>query len=355
MLLENINKILVVNLGGIGDLLLATPALRALRDIYPKAFISVLVTPKAYAAIKDLTYLDGIFIFYLDPCGKIPFSRLFCNLKTLLTLREKRFDMAINMRSIVSKASAFKMKMLFDIIRPRVRVGRDTEQRGYFFDIKISEEDIGKKYEMDYDIETIKALGGYAKNRHIDFEIKEEDFRKTEQILEKESVSTAEIIIGLHLGGKPSHRWPIENLSEVISVVNRKIKCRFVATGEKSDSHLADNLQENAGVPIINTCGKLSLKELGALIKRCNVYISNDTAPMHIAATLNVPLIAIFGPGYFDRFDPKNTSSNAVTFYKAVGCAPCNQIDCKSKECFQGILPQEIINALFGLLEKNKK
>jgi heptosyltransferase-2 len=75
---------------------------------------------------------------------------------------------------------------------------------------------------------------------------------------------------------------------------------------------------------------------------------------MHIAAALNVPLVAIFGPGYFDRFDPRNTSSSAISFYRAVSCAPCNRIDCESKECLKGISSQEVIGAVLEFLEKDK-
>jgi ADP-heptose:LPS heptosyltransferase len=338
------NKILIINLGGIGDVLLSTPSLRALKSTFPQADIYLLVVPRVYEVIYNLPYLKEGIVFYINA------KNYFRDLKTLLRLRKMEFDLAINMRTLVSKRSAKKIKFLLDVINPIVKLGRDTEERGYFFDIKIPETDIGKKYEMIYDMETVEALGVEVVNTSIDFNIDDKDITNVNMLLLKEGLSQKDIIIGVHPGGMPCRRWPIENFSQVIEEISRQLPCHFVITGGKNEVDLVKKLIKRINIKVINLAGKLSLKELGALIKRCNLYISNDTGPMHIAAILKTPLVAIFGPGDIARYDPRNISEKAVVLYKRVDCAPCNNRQCKSLKCLRLIYPDEAIEKALHLV-----
>ena len=120
---EEVKAILVINLGGIGDILLATPALRALRGLYPKAFIALLTIPRSVAIAEDLPYIDKIFNIQLS---------LKEDLRLFVSLRKMGFDMLINMRTLASWPGALKMATLFSLVGARYRVGRDTERRGFF-------------------------------------------------------------------------------------------------------------------------------------------------------------------------------------------------------------------------------
>lgn len=347
----NYNKILIINLGGIGDILLSTPALKALRNFYPQSNISLLVVPRVYDLVKDLPYINDIFVFHFRFKNKSFLLALFKDLNALLILRRKQFDLAVNMRTLVSKGSALKIKFLLDIIRPKLKAGRDTQGKGIFFDIKIPETDVGQKYEMDYDIETVRSLGIDVQDKSIDFKIDEEDFKKINQILEKEGIGPSDILICVHPGGKPSHRWPIKNFAEVINEISKKIVCKFVITGEKDEVDLGHELMKTTDKRLINFIGQLDLKELGAAIRRCSLYISNDTAPIHIAALLKTPLLAIFGGGDLTRFDPRHISDKTIVLYKKQDCAPCNRTNCDSIKCLKAISPEEVVQAALNLLK----
>lgn len=342
--------ILIINLAGIGDLLLSTPALKALRNLYLGAEISILVPSRVYEIVKSLSYIDKVFIFNIEYGGIVPFSKILRNLKILLTLRRNQFDIAINMRTLVSKRSAQKIKILLDIIKPKIRVGRDTEGRGYFFDIKIPETDTGTKYEMEYNIDTVKALGAKIIDKTIDFEIDEESVEKVEKILERENISKETILIGFHPGGRPSRRWSIENFVKVVEEVHRRIPSKLVVTGGKDEISLTKKFVRISHAKVINLAGMLSIKELGALIKRCNLFISNDTGPMHISAILRTPLVAIFGPGDIAHYNPRNISEKVVVLYEKVDCTPCAKIKCGSMKCLKGIRPEEVIEAVLKLI-----
>ena len=344
-------RILIINLGGMGDLLLSIPALKALRNHHPLAEISILIVSRVYESIKDLPYIDNVFFFHKKyfPVGFLK------NVRSLLILRKKRFDLAINMRTIHSKSSAGKIKLLLDIINPKIKAGRDTEGRGYFFDLKIPENNRARKYEMEYDIDTVEALGVDVTDRNVNFEIDDKDVEKVSKILKSEGISKTDIIISIHPGGMPSRRWPIDDFSKVINEIYRKISCKFVVTGEKREFGLANKLLKLTNAKMTNLAGRLDIKELGALIKTCNLYISNDTGPMHIAAILKTPLVAIFGPECLARYDPRNISDKAVVLYKKVDCSPCNRVKCKSMRCLRAISPEEVVEKIWELLDTSQK
>ncbi len=350
----DIEKILVINLGGIGDLLLSVPALRALKRLYRKAHISFLVVPRAVELVKEFDFIDEViaFSFYNERSEFLNIKPK--NLKdyyTFLTgLRKKRFDMALNMRTLVSWRSAMKMALFFYFIGAGHRVGRDTQGRGFFFDVKIRETGIGQKHEMEYDLDMAKALGGDISDRSMDLRIQDEDMIKVNHILEDYGTGRDEIIIGINPGGMYSHRWLLKNFAEVIDTLAGKIKCKFVVTGGPWETDLFRRLEEMVNVEIIDFTTRTAIKELTALIKRCDLYITNDTGPMHIAAILKTPLVAIFGPGYLTRFDPRHISDKAVVLHKKVKCAPCNRMECDSMECLKVISPDEVVEAALSLM-----
>ena len=170
-------KILIVNLGGIGDVLLSMPALRALRKLYPNAHIAFLGVPRTCELAMFFCLFDETMSFaaYDERYRRFSFKRMMETLKLLFFLRRQQFDMIINMRTLVSWMSAFKMALIFSFIGAKYRVGRDTAGRGFFLNIKIRETAFGEKHEMEYDLDTVAALGADVSDREIHLDIERFD------------------------------------------------------------------------------------------------------------------------------------------------------------------------------------
>lgn len=341
------DKILVIDLGGIGDIILASPALRSLRAAYPNARISMLNVKRAHEFTSRLKYIDEPLYLDMD----LSAASLAHNAKTLSYLKAQKIDMAVNMRTIVSRAGALKLRALLGIIAPRTTAGRDTDGLGSFLDVRIPESRIGQKSETEYDLDTVMALGADIIDRRPDLPKDDAAERKIEEMLSRyRSLSQSEALIGVHPGGKPSHRWPAGRFAEVINAISGKTKAKFVITGDADDTESAKAIMRLSGADIIDSTGKLTVAELTALIGRCNLYISNDTAAMHIAAVLKVPLIAIFGPGYIKRFDPRNISKDAVVMYRPAACSPCDRSVCDRPVCLDAVSSDEVSSRAFRLL-----
>ncbi|KPK97025.1 MAG: hypothetical protein AMJ95_11250 [Omnitrophica WOR_2 bacterium SM23_72] len=350
--MQELKKILVINLGGVGDFLLSTPALRALRKTFPESELSLLATERIKELAKELSYIHEVFAFHVGYGGMMPVGKLFVNLTTLLELRARHFDIAINMRTLGTDRGARNIRRLLGIIRPKKTAGRNTEGRGLFFDVSVPEHQNGQKHEMEYDLDTVQALGAKREDNKIDFPIEEASHHKVRCLLESEGIDPQAMLLGIHPGGIPSRRWPIENFARVIEEIKERINCWFVITGSGSEAELGKRLKAVDPASVSNLCGRLTLKELGALIFQCRLYISNDTGPMHIAALFNTPLIALFGPGDLTRYDPRVISDQAVVIYHKTECAPCDKFFCKTRPCLDRILPEEVIREALGLWGK---
>jgi ADP-heptose:LPS heptosyltransferase len=338
-LLDNVRSILVVNLGGIGDMVLCFPAIRALQAAYSRARVDALCV----ARVAPLAEGAGIFR-NVYACASHP---LFAP-RLLFTLRSNRYDLAVNMRTLASLPGAMKMRLAFALINARVSAGRDTDGKGGFFSVRVPEKNPGEKYEMEYDLQTAYALGADINSVQVSLQLDPGAVAFVAALLEKSGIRPGELVVGVHPGGMPSRRWPADNFIEAMRSLAGRLRCRFVITGGAGETGLGKKLAEATGA--LDLTGKLDLKGTLALIARCGLFISNDTGPMHLAAALRVPLVAIFGPGQLQRFDPRQLTDKARILYKPSACAPCEKKHCADLKCLLSVAPDEVVSAACSLL-----
>jgi heptosyltransferase-2 len=343
-----VNKILVINLGGMGDFLLSYPALAALQRAYPQSKITLLVSGKALEAAQRLSFVDKIFVLHMQSL----WQRILSNLSYLLVLRKEGFDLAINMRSVASRLSAIKIRLIFDIINPKISVGRNTEGRARFFDIKIPEDDYGQVYERDYNLKLVDMLGASQEDKTINFTITDSEAQRVKQLLKNTGIKESDILIGIHPGGAHLRRWPLDNYRMFLRSLCIDQRLKFVVTGNKGELKLATQLAQGLSSRVLNLAGKFNLGELAAVIQRCNLYVTNDTGSMHLAAVLRAPLLVVFGGAALKHFDPCILNPQSRVLYKKTVCSPCNRKICYSKKCLKLIIPEEVIQAAKEILSK---
>jgi lipopolysaccharide heptosyltransferase II len=340
---QHYKKILVLNLGGIGDVLLSTPALRSLKKAFPDASLEVVVVPRVAEIVKGLEYISAVHFLRLG------WGCLLRNIVTVWSLRARQFDIAINMLTLNSYASAQKMRLLLALIRPKQCAGRNTAGRGVFFDIKIAESILGDTSVMEYDIALAQAVGAAPGNRTIDFTVDAECANRMKALFAAYRISDSDSVVGIHPGGRPSRRWPVKNFALLMQKLQQASGCTFIITGDTNERPLARALVK-ALPQAIDLTGALSIKELGACIQRCRLFISNDTGPMHIAAIVKTPQVALFGPGSLAWYSPSHISERAKVIYKKLYCVPCERPHCRHIRCLRRISVDEVLETALGLL-----
>lgn len=346
MALTNIKKILVVDLGGMGDLLIALPALRALRDAYRSAACDVLVMDRAAPLVREAHIFDRV---YLMP------PHIFSALPLAGRLRRERYDLVVNMRPVASRAGALKIRALLSFIGGKIWAGRDTAGIAPFFDIAIQEPLRAEKHDREYALDLAAALGAGTAGRTVTVPVGPADDGKAVASLADAGSSGARCLIGIHPGGPQTRRWPVERFAQVMRSIAAQLPCRFVITGSGSDRRRAARLMSMPGIEALDLTGRLSFKDLVAVIRRCDLFISNDTGPLHIAAALGRPLIGLFGPGDLARFDPRALSASAVVFYEKAPCAPCDRKWCMTKRCLAAIGADAVAREALRLLQAGRE
>ncbi|MCM8800410.1 MAG: glycosyltransferase family 9 protein [Candidatus Omnitrophica bacterium] len=353
-LIPAVKKILVVQLAGIGDLVMATPTLRALRNLFPCAYIGLLVLSRSADLIKGLPYIDEVFaldIRFTDIMSlfyKGAFLRVF---KVLKELNRHRFDMLINLEEISSFKGALKMALLFWFIGSKYKVGRDTDGRGFFFNIKVEEKTQDKLHAVEANLRVAKRLGAEIKDKGLEIPLSFKERKAIEDLLRDNNISPQELLIGLNPGAfRPSRRWPKEYWIGLAERIIEEYKGKVIIIGEIIKQKDLDRLKQEIKNNIL-IADKLSLKGLSALIERLNLFITNDSGPMHIAVAVNTALIAIFGPGDVDKFFPYTSPERYILLRKPVDCLrPCERFSCRDLKCLRVITPEDVMQAVKKML-----
>lgn len=326
-------NILVIKLGAIGDVILIVPSLRLLRNNFPDSHISVLIGAESKAVLKNCPYIDELILY--DRKGRDK------GLKGLLkisgVLRRKNFDMSVDFQNNrISHAISWLGAI------PE-RFGYDNAKLSFFINkgvkyLKIKASPITEQFRIlkDMNINTIGA------STYLEIWPSKEDFLYVDNLLKGAWVSDSQALVGINIGSSPrweTKRWPLKRFAKLSDMLAEK-DIRVVLTGSKGDADTAKDFMKISATKPVNAVGRTSITQLAALIKRCRVFLTGDSAPMHVASSMGVDFIALFGPTDPARhFEP---NEKGVVIRKDLKCGPCYKSKCKRNICMEDISVEEV-------------
>jgi len=342
-------KILVIKAAGIGDLLLAVPALRALRARFPEATIDLLVTPKCESLLQNCPYVDHVFVIPTEGMqNRIMISEIKPLLQLLGQLRSRQYDLLINLYHLFSNRGAFRFRLLLQAVGAKISIGRNTDGRGTFYDAWIDDswEDPAfvSRHEVDLNLDVVRLLGAEDPGEGLEFRIGEEDRVRMEEVLRKEGKTwKSALCIVLNPGGDAVYkRWPAEYFAQLGDLLIEKTGAEVLVVGGEKDRPVVERLVSQMHGRAIDLAGKLSLPELAALFSTCDLLVTNDTGPMHLAVAVGIPVVALFGPGKPERYGPYGGKGLHRFLYHPVVCSPCTNFECRDRDCLWSIRPEEV-------------
>ena len=295
MFIKDPGSILVVQLAGMGDMVIAIPALLALKKLYPCVAIRVLTNTRAKEILNGINEVDEIFV-----CDTIKDF-----LVLMPILRAQRFGMAINLYRIYSFIGALKMFALFIAIGARYWVGRDTNGRGFFYHLKVRETLPDELHEVEHKLNCIRALGSDVRIPEFKVVCKREDEDYISSLLRREGLMEGDLLVGINCATfDPGRNWPVQAYALLAERLSSISGCRVAFSARTTDRQLFRNIKDHLKVDVIDLVGSLSVGQLIAFIKRCSVFVSPDSGPMHIAAALKIPLVALFADGEYSELRP---------------------------------------------------
>lgn len=339
-------RILISRTDRIGDVTISTPAIRAVREKYPDSFISVCVSKSAYPLVKNNPFIDDVII--LDKKGK--HKGIFGAILFIFEILFKRFD------TVFVLHPSTRVHLTYFLAGIKNRIGFDTKWGGLLTKKVPHTKQKGEKHEMEYTFDVLRAAGIEPSNKKLEIYLSNSILDESELFLAKYGLLKNEKFIMLHPGSScPSKRWPVKYFSQLSDAIAEKHNIKIVVVGDENCVSLGQYIKEHTRHKIVDLTGKTDLELLSAIIKRAILFVSNDSGPVHIAVSLGVPVISIFGRN--DKgLSPKRwgpLGPNDIVFHKEVGCSVCLAHNCRMEfKCLRSIQVDEVLSGVSNLLKK---
>lgn len=338
--LENFN-ILVIKMSSLGDIILSTAALRALRKSLGTKFkIICLSAEDSKEALLTCPYIDDLLV-----CDLKNRDRGFFGLWRLgRQLRMRNIDIALDLQN--NRKSHI---LSFLSWAPR-RIGYRNNKFGFLLTQGIPD-DKAALDPVSHQFRLLKMLGIESEDKSLEIWPTAKDEAYVNEFLNSQWINVNQKICGINISASKrwsSKNWPLAYLVKLCDELGLR-DIRVIVTGTQQDMEEANKLSGLVkNTKIINACGRTSVNQLACLIKRCNVFISCDSAPLHIAAAVGVPFVALFGPTDYRRHMPY--AKNAIVINKALPCGPCYRPNCKTNKCMKLITPEELLETVTKII-----
>ncbi|PIQ85321.1 MAG: lipopolysaccharide heptosyltransferase II, partial [Candidatus Omnitrophica bacterium CG11_big_fil_rev_8_21_14_0_20_43_6] len=336
-------KILVIKLSSLGDVILSTAALRALREKFPQANykISLLIGEESKDILLRCPYIDELLVCDL----KNKDSGLRGLWKIGQILRKNNFDLVVDLQN---SRSSHALAYLSGCIN---RYGYNNKKFAFLLNHTI----VDSKLPIDpvtHQFRVLKMLGIELLNNALELWLSAEDQKSVDELLNAQWLSQAQKVVGINIGASKrwlTKLWPLEYVICLCEELGLK-DIRVIITGTPEDQGVANMLINSLkNTKVINACGKTNINELAVIIKKCQVFISADSSPLHIASAVGTPFIALFGPTDNRRHLPPG--KNYMVIDKKITCSPCYKTKCRTKRCMVAINPAEVFEAVMKLLK----
>jgi len=297
---ERFKNILIAKPSSLGDIVLALPALRALRMSFPEAKISWLIRPEFAPLIENHPHLNEIIKFDRKLLGKAWFHPgAFGALISLIRkLRRSKFDAVFDFQGLFRTASLAWLSGS----KKRFGMANAREFATIFYTHKVPQ-NIECIHMVDYYLKIIQAAG--ASDFGVEFVFPQNPGAEDSagKLLTSHGIE-GDYAVLISGSVHQDKCWPPERFAQLADKISSRYGLSIVATGSASESGIVEKVKEKANVPIASLAGQTSLSELVALFKRAKLVVSNDTGPGHIAAALGVPLVLMFGRVNPIRLEP---------------------------------------------------
>ena len=319
---SKISQIVVRAPNWIGDAVMSTPALMDLRENYPDACITLWARPIIAELLQDHPSIDQVLVY--DYQGQ--HSGFSGKIRLIQRLRSHSFHVAVLLQN------AFEAALLTFLAGIAERWGYATDGRNFLLTKSIPvHEKKNAVHQVQYFQSLIQALTGRTTSRSLQLVASDTEEQLVNERFPELRTKNNDVLIGINPGSVygTAKRWLPERFAEltnrVIAQIHRmdgskkKVKC--VLVGGSGEEPLARTIAAFFDTEPIVLSGKTSLRDLMIIIKRCSLFITNDTGPMHIAAAFNVPIVAVFG-----STDPHHTSpfgAEDSIIRSPVRCSPC--------------------------------
>lgn len=334
-------RILVIKLSALGDVILSIPSFRAVRKKYPNAFITAVVERNFRQILRNCPYVDDIIAFE-EPSGLSKWTRLW---RLGKFLAQEQFDTAVDLQNNRSS------HLLAFLSGAPERIGYANGKLAFLLNSKVR--DAGFPLSpIEHQFQALKLLGFTEIDKRLELWTRPEDDEAVERFLKDNWLRDEQLLVGINPGASEkwqTKQWPADRFAELCDLLSRR-NIRVVITGDAAAEKTASEIMALCKAKPINAAGRTTVSQLIALIRRCNVFVTSDSAPMHVASAVGTPFVAIFGPT-----DPRRhvaAVSNFSIIRKDLKCSPCYMRTCPilGHICMKRITREEVLERVMEFI-----
>jgi heptosyltransferase-3 len=342
-------RFLVIRTDRIGDLILSTPVPEAIKFHYPGSHVTMMVSSYARDVIRGNSNIDAVIVDASD--NKNRGIRGFFLL--LGEIRRGKFDVAILLKPTL------RLAVLLFLSGVRFRVGTGFRLYQILFNQKVyMHRKVNLKHEAEYNLEMLRPLGIIPQKilPKVYVTPPEKDF--VQKIFDEFKIAPPDTVIAIHPGsGNSSLNLPAKRFAEVADELIEKMNTRIVFTGSNRERKLVDFIKSRMRYPSVDLVGRTTIPQLAALLQKCDVLLCNSTGPMHLAAALGTPVVAIFSPVFSAgpiRWGPYGEGHQVILPPVPV-CFECKPQSCPHYDCMEKIKAEQIVSKVELVLKENNK
>ena len=340
---EGIHRLVVRGPNWLGDAVMCEPALSRLRMIFPQAEITLLVKPAIADLLAHHPAVNRTLVY--DDRGR--HAGLSGKWTLAGVLRRHRFDLAILFQN------AFEAALISFLAGIPRRFGYATDGRSLLLTDPVAPPSRNdQRHQVEYYWDLLKSFGNHGSAPPPRLFVTPEESARMAQRLADAGIGPSDQVIGVNPGSTYGHakRWVPDRYAEV---VNRLLKDRqsdiaagvgVAILGAKGEEQLGQEIAKQIKTRTVVCSGHTTVREMMALVKRCQLFLTNDTGPMHVAAAFNVPLVAVFGPTDWQTTSPYGADAKLVR--QPVSCSPCLLRECPiDHRCMTGVTVDQVYAA----------
>jgi heptosyltransferase-2 len=339
-------RILIRSANWVGDAVMTTPALRAIRQHFPGARITLLAKPWVLPVFEHNPHVDERLVYQAADRhrGLMGLWRL------AKDLRQQRFDLAVLLQN------AFEAALLAWLARIPQRLGFTTDGRSLLLTHRMRNWPALKKgHLVDYYLGLLKEAGFSAEGRDLELFLTPQERMAARRMLTDLGISQTDVIIGINPGATygTAKRWPADRYIALSRKLIQEKGVKILVFGGPGEARLGQEIAGRTGQGCFNLCDRTTLHQAMSLIDCCRAFVTNDSGLMHVAAALNIPQVAVIGPTDPHVTGPTNAESRIVRAENGCERAPCLLTHCPiDHRCMQKIDMEAVYTAVSTLPQK---
>lgn len=324
---EKNRRFLIVRTDRMGDVILSTPVLTAIKTSFPTAKTTMLIRQYTKELIFGHPDLDNILID--DPQQE--FKGIWGFFKLTRKLKSNCFDVALILHPTFRLALACRLAKIPD------RIGTGYRWYSFLFNKKVHQhrKNAGR-HECDLNLELAEAAGAKIDKVSFKYYIPENALRRAASILSQKGIDKNAPLVVLHPGsGGSALDWPLQKFGELARKIQTDLGIHVVLTGSSSEAGLVSRVQKTAGNQCIRLDGQLATKELAAVLKRASLVVANSTGPLHLAVAVGTKVVGLYcpiTPCRPERWGPYG-HLDSVIMPPIEACKKCNSKKCRHSNC----------------------